>query len=32
VDLAGAVNVKLTAEEIQHLEEPYKPIAIFGHQ
>ncbi|KXN80714.1 Versiconal hemiacetal acetate reductase [Leucoagaricus sp. SymC.cos] len=30
-DLLGAVNVKLTIEEIQRLDEPYKPVAIFGH-
>ncbi len=27
----GAVNVKLTPEEIQQLEEPYKARDIFGH-
>ncbi|KAF5346876.1 hypothetical protein D9756_010574 [Leucocoprinus leucothites] len=30
-DLIGSVNVELTPEEIKQLEEPYKPIAIFGH-
>jgi aryl-alcohol dehydrogenase-like predicted oxidoreductase len=27
-----AVSLKLTAEQIQKLEEPYKPHPIFGHQ
>ncbi|KAH9911939.1 Aldo/keto reductase [Fomitopsis serialis] len=30
-DLIGAVNVELTSEEIKSLEEPYKPLEIFGH-
>ncbi|KAJ6564006.1 NADP-dependent oxidoreductase domain-containing protein [Mycena capillaripes] len=30
-DIVGAINVKLTEEEIKYLEEPYKPQAIFGH-
>jgi len=29
--LLGAVDVQLTAEEIQQLEEPYKPVKVFGH-
>jgi hypothetical protein len=29
--LSGAINVKLTEEEIKLLEEPYQPMAIFGH-
>ncbi|KAJ6495896.1 NADP-dependent oxidoreductase domain-containing protein [Mycena vulgaris] len=29
VDLFGAVDVKLTEEEIKHSEEPYKPMNIF---
>ncbi|KAI0736364.1 aryl-alcohol dehydrogenase [Fomitopsis betulina] len=31
-DMVGAVNVKLTPEEIKYLEEPYVPVAISGHQ
>lgn len=27
-----ALNVKLTEDEIKHLEEPYRPVAIAGHQ
>ncbi|KAJ7279193.1 Aldo/keto reductase [Mycena rebaudengoi] len=30
-DIVGAINVKLTEEEIKLLEEPYQPMAIFGH-
>ncbi|PBK75304.1 Aldo/keto reductase [Armillaria solidipes] len=30
-DLLGAIHVKLTAEEMAYLEEPYKPQAIIGH-
>ncbi|KXN91891.1 Versiconal hemiacetal acetate reductase [Leucoagaricus sp. SymC.cos] len=30
-DLLGAIDVNLTPEEIQQLEEPYKPNPIFGH-
>ncbi|KAJ6474546.1 NADP-dependent oxidoreductase domain-containing protein [Mycena vulgaris] len=30
-DILGAIDVKLTEEEIKHLEEPYQPMAIFGH-
>jgi len=29
--LTGAFDVQLTAEEIKQLEEPYKPIQVFGH-
>lgn len=28
---AGALEVKLTEEEVKYLEEPYKPMAISGH-
>jgi len=31
-DIIGAVNVSLTPDEIKYLEEPYLPVAIFGHQ
>jgi len=31
-DLIGAVDVKLTPEEIKYLEEPYVPRKVFGHQ
>jgi hypothetical protein len=27
----GAVNLKLTDEEVNQLEESYKPQAVFGH-
>ncbi|KIK00144.1 hypothetical protein K443DRAFT_679415 [Laccaria amethystina LaAM-08-1] len=30
-DLLGAVNLKLTDEEVNQLEESYKPQAVFGH-
>jgi len=30
-DLLGAIDVKLNEEEIKYLEEPYKPLPIFGH-
>ncbi|KAG8742574.1 hypothetical protein FRC10_001239 [Ceratobasidium sp. 414] len=30
-DIAGAVHVKLTEEEIKELEEPYKPQGIIGY-
>ncbi|EDR02306.1 uncharacterized protein LACBIDRAFT_254038, partial [Laccaria bicolor S238N-H82] len=30
-DLLGAMNLKLTEEEVNQLEEPYKPQAVFGH-
>ncbi|KAI0055139.1 Aldo/keto reductase [Artomyces pyxidatus] len=30
-DLLGALQVKLTEEDIKYLEEPYKPTAIIGH-
>lgn len=29
--VAAVVNEKLTEEEIQHLEEPYVPMKVFGH-
>ena len=28
----GALSVKLTAEEVAYLEEPYVPHRIVGHQ
>ena len=31
-DAVGALSVKLTQEEIAHLEEPYEPHPIVGHQ
>jgi hypothetical protein len=31
ISSTDAVNVKLSDEEIQHLEEPYKPIPVIGH-
>ncbi len=31
-DATGALSVKLTQEEIKHLEEPYVPHPIVGHQ
>ncbi|CAL1699163.1 unnamed protein product [Somion occarium] len=30
-DLINGLDVKLTEEEVKHLEEPYKPLAVFGH-
>ncbi|KAJ7728963.1 NADP-dependent oxidoreductase domain-containing protein [Mycena maculata] len=30
-DIIGAIDVQLTEEEIKYLEEPYQPMAIFGH-
>ncbi|KAF7375750.1 Aldo-ket-red domain-containing protein [Mycena sanguinolenta] len=30
-DIVGAINVKLTEEEIKYLAEPYQPLPIFGH-
>ncbi|KAF5344507.1 hypothetical protein D9756_011357 [Leucocoprinus leucothites] len=30
-DLVGAVDIKLTTEEIAKLDEPYKAQAVFGH-
>ncbi|KAJ7197062.1 Aldo/keto reductase [Mycena rebaudengoi] len=30
-DIVGAIDVKLTEEEIKLLEEPYQPMSIFGH-
>lgn len=29
--ITGALDVKLTEEEVKFLEEPYKPVAISGH-
>jgi len=29
--LADATDIKLTEEEIQYLEEPYKARSVFGH-
>ncbi|HSN86436.1 MAG TPA: aldo/keto reductase [Thermoanaerobaculia bacterium] len=31
-DAAGAVGIRLTAEERQRLEEPYRPRPVLGHQ
>lgn len=31
-DAVGAVGVRLTAEERQRLEEPYRPRPVLGHQ
>ena len=31
-DLLGALDVTLDAEEVKFLEEPYKPVPIFGHE
>ncbi|KAI0806631.1 aryl-alcohol dehydrogenase [Fomes fomentarius] len=30
-DILGGLDVQLSEEEIKYLEEPYKPIPIFGH-
>jgi len=30
-DAIAALQLKLTADEIQRLEEPYKPHSILGH-
>ena len=30
-DAAGALTVKLTPEDVRHLEEPYVPHRIVGH-
>ena len=27
----GALNVELTPEDVKYLEEPYKPLEVFGH-
>lgn len=29
--IVEAVHIKLTTDEIKYLEEPYQPMAIFGH-
>ena len=31
-EAVGALSVKLTAEEVAYLEEPYVPHRIVGHQ
>lgn len=31
-EIIDALDIKLTEDEIQYLEEPYQPTAIFGHQ
>jgi hypothetical protein len=31
-DTDAAVDVKLSEEEIKHLEEPYRPMRILGHR
>ncbi|KAH9916508.1 Aldo/keto reductase [Fomitopsis serialis] len=30
-DLIDAINVELTSDEIKYLEEPYKPLEVYGH-
>lgn len=30
-EIIGALDIKLTDEDIKYLEEPYKPTAVFGH-
>jgi 1-deoxyxylulose-5-phosphate synthase len=30
-DAVGALNIKLTTEDVAYLEEPYVPHAIVGH-
>ncbi|KAL1726648.1 NADP-dependent oxidoreductase domain-containing protein [Schizophyllum commune] len=30
-DLIGAVDIKLSEEDVKHLEEPYHPQAVIGH-
>ncbi|KAI0669357.1 Aldo/keto reductase [Trametes maxima] len=30
-DIIGALDVRLTTEEVKYLEEPYQPMAITGH-
>ena len=29
--LADALDIKLTADEMKYLEEPYKPLNVLGH-
>ncbi len=29
--MSGGLDIQLSEEEIKYLEEPYKPIPIFGH-
>ncbi|EEB96106.1 hypothetical protein MPER_04815 [Moniliophthora perniciosa FA553] len=31
MDLIGALDVKLTEEEMKYLEAPYEPQAVYGH-
>jgi hypothetical protein len=31
ISSTDAVDVKLSEEEIKHLEEPYKPMPVIGH-
>ena len=31
-DAVGALSIKLTADEIKQLEEPYVPHAVAGHE
>ncbi|KAI0041444.1 Aldo/keto reductase [Auriscalpium vulgare] len=30
-DLIGAVDIKLSSDDVKYLEEPYKPMAVIGH-
>ncbi|PIL26166.1 transporter [Ganoderma sinense ZZ0214-1] len=30
-DIIGALDVKLTEDEMKYLEEPYKPLSVLGH-
>ncbi|KAM5538735.1 hypothetical protein V8D89_007457 [Ganoderma adspersum] len=30
-DILGALDVKLTEEDVKYLEEPYKPLKVLGH-
>lgn len=29
--VSAAVQIKLSPEEMKYLEEPYQPMAVFGH-
>ncbi|MFP3240809.1 MAG: aldo/keto reductase, partial [Caldivirga sp.] len=31
-EAVGALEIKLTDDEIKYLEEPYKPKPVFGHR
>ena len=31
VEILGAVNLKLTEEEMKELQDPYRPQGVFGH-